>query len=215
VAPPRNIPLPLATRSSGVALTHSVFHPAGVALAIFAITALSLLALAAAIRHRHRVRALYRRYFSRTGRERRLLAATAFYLSFAIVRLIAHAVRSGVAPFHNIEIGGRHIHHMVFGILILLAIGYGWLLQLGADLQANSRLSGRAMALLYGIGAALTLDEFALWLNLEDVYWTQQGRSSVDAVLLFGTLLVIGVLGGGFLRSLAREALRPFSFLRR
>ena len=177
--------------------------------------ALVVLAFAAAIRHRHGVLALYRHYLFRTGRERRFIATTAFYLSFAIVRLIAHAVRSGVGPFHNIEIGGRHIHHLVLGILILLAVGYGWLLQLGAGLEAKSHLSVRVMALLYGIGAALTLDEFALWLNLEDVYWVQRGRASIDAVLLFGALLVIGLLGGQFLRALARHAFRPIALLRR
>ena len=177
--------------------------------------ALAVLVLATAIRHRHRVPALYRHYLSRTHRERRFLAALAFFLTFAIVRLLAHAIRSGVGPFHNVEIGGRHIHHLVLGILLLLVVGYGWLLQLGADHHAMSRLPERVIAILYGIGAALTLDEFALWLNLKDVYWTQQGRASIDAVLLFGALLILGLLGGQFLRALAHEALRPFAFLRR
>jgi hypothetical protein len=51
------------------------------------------------------------------------------------------------------------------------------------------------MSILYGVGAALTLDEFALWLNLKDVYWSSQGRSSIDAVILFGALLAIGAWG--------------------
>jgi hypothetical protein len=195
-------------------VSHLALHPASVALAIFLVAVLVVLALAAAIHHRHRVLALYRHYFSRTHRERRFLAAVAFYVSFAIVRLLAHAIRSGIGPFHNVEIGGRHVHHLVLGILLLLVVGYGWLLQLGADLHAKSRLSERVMALLYGIGAALTLDEFALWLNLEDVYWTHQGRASIDAVLLFGALLILGILGGRFLRALAREALRPLGFFR-
>jgi hypothetical protein len=196
-------------------VTPIALHPASVALAVFVVTALVVLAFAVAVRHRHGVLALYRHYLSRTHRERRFLAAVAFYLSFAMVRLLAHAIRSGVGPFHNIEIAGRHVHHLVLGILTLLVVGYGWLLQLGADVHANSRLSERVMAVLYGIGAALTLDEYALWLNLEDVYWTQQGRASIDAVLLFGALLILGILGGQFLRALARQALRPFAFLRR
>lgn len=65
------------------------------------------------------------------------------------------------------------------------------------------------MSFLYGVGAALTLDEFALWLNLEDVYWQRQGRASIDAVLLFGALLAIGLAGGRFLAAVAREALGP------
>jgi hypothetical protein len=58
---------------------------------------------------------------------------------------------------------------------------------------------------VYGAGAALTLDEFALWLNLADDYWTKQGRESIDAVALFGSLLVLSVLGGGFFK----EVLHP------
>jgi hypothetical protein len=68
--------------------------------------------------------------------------------------------------------------------------------------------------MLYGIGAALTLDEFALWLNLQDVYWAEEGRASIDAVFLFGALMIVGLLGSGFFRLLAREALRPFKVLR-
>ena len=75
-------------------------------------------------------------------------------------------------------------------------MGYGWLLQFGTDMHGKSRWSGRLMAFLFGVGAALTLDEFALWLNLQDVYWERQGRASIDAVVLFGALLAIGVAGG-------------------
>ena len=52
------------------------------------------------------------------------------------------------------------------------------------------------MSILHGIGAALTLDEFALWLNLQDVYWERQGRTSIDAVILFGSFLSIAIWGG-------------------
>jgi hypothetical protein len=61
-------------------------------------------------------------------------------------------------------------------------------------------------ALVYGMAAALTLDEFALWLNLQDVYWTRKGRQSIDAAVLFGSLLLIGVHGWSFLGALARDA---------
>jgi hypothetical protein len=61
------------------------------------------------------------------------------------------------------------------------------------------------MSFLYGAGAALTLDEFALWLNLEDVYWARQGRASIDAIILFGALLLIAIWGGGFLQALWHE----------
>ena len=65
------------------------------------------------------------------------------------------------------------------------------------------------MSLLYGVGAALTLDEFALWLNLEErVYWTRDGRASLDAILLFGAALLIGIWGKNFLKALPKELFR-------
>ncbi len=184
-------------------------HPGRIALAVFAGLVLVTTALALAVRAagRRRVRDIYRAYFARRHRERQLVAATSFYVTFAIVRVLTHAIRAGRGPFHNIEAGGLHIHHMVWGILLLLIVGYGWLLQIGTDVGTPSPWPGRIMAFLYGVGAALTLDEFALWLNLSDVYWERQGRESIDAVVLFGGLLAMGLLGGRFLHALAREAL--------
>jgi hypothetical protein len=60
----------------------------------------------------------------------------------------------------------------------------------------------------YGAASALTLDEFALWLNLKDVYWTREGRESVDAVVLFGAALSVGLWGGPFFHALYREGRR-------
>ena len=150
----------------------------------------------------------YRRHFSEPRRERMFLASLSFFVTFAIVRLLTHAIRAGRGPFHNVEMGGRHIHHLVWGITLLLLVGYGWLAQVGTGLGGASVWIGRIMALLYGIGVALTLDEFALWLNLADVYWSPEGRESINAVLLFGSLLSAGVWGGPFLHALTREALR-------
>jgi len=92
---------------------------------------------------------------------------------------------------------------MTFGIGGLLSVGYLWLLEIGINEQ---RRSSRVTAAVFGSGAALTLDEFALWLNLEDVYWAKQGRESIDAVVLFGSLLMLSVTGRGFLRDLAKAA---------
>jgi hypothetical protein len=61
------------------------------------------------------------------------------------------------------------------------------------------------MSFLYGAGAALTLDEFALWLNLEDVYWAREGRASLDAIVLFGTFLIIALYGGRFFHAVAHD----------
>jgi hypothetical protein len=186
----------------------SGFYPAHIALLLFAGLLLLLVFFAVAMEGGWgRVRHLYHEHFSQRHRERQLVAAVAFYLTFAIVRLLTHSIRAGRGPFHNVTLGGRHIHHLVWGILLLLVVGYGWLLQFGTDLTTRSRMPGRIMSLLYGVGAALTLDEFALWLNLNDVYWQRQGRASIDAVLLFGSLLAIGLLAGPFLGSIARDAL--------
>jgi hypothetical protein len=88
---------------------------------------------------------------------------------------------------------------MTFGISGLLIVGYLWLLEIGTD---ERRRASRITAIIYGSGAALTLDEFALWLNLEDDYWTKQGRESIDAVVLFGSMLSLSVIGRGFLKDL-------------
>ena len=180
------------------------FHPARLTLALIFAAAVVVSALLAITRHR--AKAIYRRHLEETPRERLLAASVAFSVAFATVRVLTHAIRAGRGPFHNLEMGGRHIHHLVWGILLLLLVGYCWLWQLGTGLGKGSRWAGRIVSVLYGIGAALTLDEFALWLNLRDVYWERQGRVSIDAVLLFGGLLSIGVWGGPFLRALVREA---------
>jgi hypothetical protein len=81
---------------------------------------------------------------------------------------------------------------MVFGILLLLAVGFCWLIEVGTGARASSLLASRLLSLVYGVGAALTLDEFALWLHLEEgSYWT--ARTSLDAVLLFGAALLIAM----------------------
>jgi hypothetical protein len=144
---------------------------------------------------------LYRKHFFDRRRERQFLSAGAFTLTFAGVRVITHSIHDGIGPFRNITPGGRHIHHMTFGILGLLSVGYLWMLELGTG--SGSRDGSRATSIAYGAGAALTLDEFALWLNLQDDYWTRQGRESIDAVVLFGSLLTLGVFGRDFIREFA------------
>ncbi|HEY4579529.1 MAG TPA: hypothetical protein VIG89_00720, partial [Candidatus Acidoferrales bacterium] len=100
-----------------------------------------------------------------------------------------------------------HIHHLVFGIVLLLAVGYASLMGVGARGTSAADRSGRLLALLFGAGAALTLDEFALWLNLEDVYWSPEGRASIDAIVLFGAVFVIGIWGRQLFGAIARELL--------
>jgi hypothetical protein len=73
----------------------------------------------------------------------------------------------------------------------------------------EQRLASRITSIAYGTSAALTLDEFALWLNLEDDYWTKQGPKSIDAVVLFGSLLSMSVLGRGCFAELLRRRPEP------
>jgi hypothetical protein len=148
-----------------------------------------------------RLKELYHFHFKSERRERLFLASIGFLLTFGIVRGITYLIRAGVGPIHNVTAGGLHIHHLVWGILILILVGYVWLIEQGV----GSNWIASITALAFGVGAALTLDEFALWLNLQDVYWTGTGRESIDAVIIFISLLSVGIWGGPFLRAIARE----------
>ncbi|WP_164699708.1 hypothetical protein [Modestobacter sp. KNN46-3] len=125
-----------------------------------------------------------------TGR-RELVAwlVLGFLVTFLLTRFVTHAIRSGRGPFRDASVGGVHVHHEVYGIFLLLLTG---------TVEFAYRPAGAwgdLLAVLFGAGAALTLDEFALWLHLQDVYWSREGRSSVDAVLIaavVGVLLLIG-----------------------
>jgi hypothetical protein len=136
-------------------------------------------------------------------RERLFLASLGFFAGFGAARAITHAILNGVGPFRNVSVGGRHLHHLVFGIGGLLGVGYLWLALFGVSPRSAKISRGTAVA--YGVASAMTLDEFALWLNLEDVYWARQGRQSIDAVAVFGGLLSIGVWGAPFFIGLGRE----------
>lgn len=122
------------------------------------------------------------------------MANFGFILTFAVVRGLAWSIHHDLGPFHNVEMGGRHIHHMVWGILLLLVVGFGWLCEVGNGDASRSVFMGRLMSLFYGAGAAMTLDEFALWLNLEDVYWAREGRESIEAGLIFFAVCVMAYI---------------------
>jgi hypothetical protein len=116
----------------------------------------------------------------------------AILITFLITRIVTRLIRSGSgtgAGLGNIRIAGNHIHHQVFGILIIIGTGI-------ALVSATPRGAALdAAAAVFGVGVGLTVDEFALWLHLEDVYWTDQGRKSVDAI--FCVLVITGTLIGG------------------
>lgn len=132
------------------------------------------------------------------GREPQFLVLVAFLVTFVLVRAITHAIRAQrVRVLRNVRVRGVHLHHLVPGILLLLVTGY---LAIALDVQADRRL----LAVLYGVGAALTLDEFALWLRLQDVYWTAEGRWSVDAVVIAATVAGFILVGQSFWQDAAR-----------
>ncbi|MEQ3549331.1 hypothetical protein WIS52_02505 [Pseudonocardia nematodicida] len=113
----------------------------------------------------------------------------AFVVTFVATRVVTRMIREGRGPFRDTSVGGVHLHHEVYGIFLILLAGtaqFTW--QPGPPWDT-------VLAVLFGIGAALTLDEFALWLHLDDVYWGPEGRRSVDAVLVAAVLGLLLVLG--------------------
>ena len=119
-------------------------------------------------------------------RRRMFIASVSFLITFAGVRLLVSLVMQNRGPFGWVMVRGLHIHHLVWGILILLLVGYGWLLDLGRSHSPLSIFFSRLMSVSYGVGAALTLDEFALWLNLEpDGSLPGNARCSVSQLSAF------------------------------
>jgi hypothetical protein len=152
-----------------------------------------------------RLKKVYNHRFQESRRERLFLASLGFFTTVLVVRAITIAIHHDIGPFHDVSMNGRHIHHLVWGILLLLLVGYAWLLEVGVGAASTSQWTGRLTSMLFGVAAALTLDEFALWLNLRDVYWEREGRESVEALALFGGLLAIGVFGRAFWQGVASE----------
>src|SRR5919198_544439 len=110
------------------------------------------------------------------GREPLLLLLAAFLITFALTRLYTRLAR--VHGWGSASTGGIHLHHMVVGIVFVLFSGL-------VEIAVRPDGLGRELvAILFGVGAAFTLDEFALWLYLRDVYWSPEGRSSIDATVL-------------------------------
>ena len=168
-----------------------------VAIAVMAAVVLLLL-------HRTRLGDVLHEHIKDRPRRRMFLAAISFVLTFAGLRALTWCIHNQIGPFHDMQMGGRHVHHLVWGILLLLACGYAWLAEIGTGEKGTSLIASRLISLLYGAAAALTLDEFALWLNLRDVYWEREGRSSLDAAVLFAALLFVGYLGAPLRKALGK-----------
>jgi lysyl-tRNA synthetase class 2 len=119
------------------------------------------------------------------------LVLVGFVGSFAFIRMSTRLIRKEVSWWPgNIESeSGLHVHHLVFGIVTMMVAG-----TLGFAALGSSPLS-EICAFFFGIGAGLTIDEFALWVYLEDVYWADEGRSSIDATVIAASLIGLIVLG--------------------
>ena len=128
-----------------------------------------------------------------------LILFGAFLVSFLFIRTSARLMRSPKVPWWPGSVtteGGLHIHHMVFGIVLMLIGG-----TLGFALDEAQSPWIELAAVAFGFGAGLTFDEFALWVHLEDVYWSEEGRQSVDAAVI--AIAFVGlVLVGAFSASL-------------
>jgi hypothetical protein len=155
-------------------------------------TALILLVL-----HQTRLGRLIHQQILDRPRRRLFFASISFFITFLAVRLLVASITHHVGPFGYVEMGGMHIHHLVWGILLLLICGYADLAEAGTGNSSTSILLSRLLALSYGIGAALRL-------NLDAAaYWSRQGRESIDAIVLFGSLLAIGAWGAPLFRYFA------------
>ena len=114
-----------------------------------------------------------------------------FVVTFLFIRFSVRMIRAKVSWWPgNVTPGGTHIHHVVFGVVFMAIAGAGSFSRLGDGSPWRE-----IFAVLFGCGTALVLDEFALVLQLRDVYWTEQGRLSVDAVFLAVAVLGLLLLG--------------------
>ncbi|MEU9703223.1 hypothetical protein [Streptomyces sp. NPDC047981] len=130
------------------------------------------------------------RNFVEPGKLPLLIALASFLITFLVTRTIVRMIRAGKGPFGNVKsAGGLHIHHVVPGVVLTVVGGFG------AVASGREGVAACVFAAVFGIGAGLVLDEFALILHLDDVYWSDQGRKSVEVVVLTAALVVL-VLGG-------------------
>jgi hypothetical protein len=108
------------------------------------------------------------------GQRSALLSWLAFTVTFGGLRALTYSIRAGKGPFGNVSIGGEHLHHYMWGIAMLSGVG-------AIAVRGDERHQRHpAVAVSYGSGLALIVDEFALLLDLKDVYWARQGRVSID-----------------------------------
>lgn len=120
------------------------------------------------------------------------LVLMGFLLSFAFIRMSTRLMRSPKVPWWPgsvVSESGVHLHHLVFGIVTMMISGTLGFVVLGHSPWAE------ICAAAFGVGAGLTIDEFALWVYLDDVYWTEQGRVSIDATVIAAATMGLILLG--------------------
>ncbi|GAA3396431.1 hypothetical protein [Streptomyces roseoviridis] len=117
------------------------------------------------------------------------LALASFVLTFLVTRTVTRLIRAGKGPFGNVSSGGLHIHHVVPGVVLTVLGGFG------AVASGRHGVGSAVFAVVFGVGAGLVLDEFALILHLDDVYWSEDGRKSVEVVVLTAALVLFTLAG--------------------
>ncbi len=136
------------------------------------------------------------------GQQSALISWMSFTATFGGVRGVTHAIRAGKGPFKNLSLGGEHLHHYMWGIGLLTGVG-------AVAVRGTEGLRRHPVtALAYGAGLALITDEFALLLDLEDVYWAKQGRISVDLAIGASSLAGTYFAALPVLRKVARRLRR-------
>jgi hypothetical protein len=120
------------------------------------------------------------------------LVLVGFVVSFSFIRMSTRLMRSPRVPWWPGSIvseGGVHVHHLVFGIVTMMIAGTVGLAALGESPWLE------ICSLLFGVGMGLTIDEFALWVYLEDVYWAEEGRTSIDATVIAASAMMMLLVG--------------------
>ena len=126
------------------------------------------------------------------GKDGLFLVFVGFILSFSFIRISTRLQRSSRVPWWPgsvVSESGVHVHHLVFGIFAMMIAGAVDFTALGEQPFTD------VCALVFGVGMGLTIDEFALWLYLDDVYWAEQGRSSIDATVIAASAMFLILVG--------------------
>ena len=136
------------------------------------------------------------------GRRVALRALFAFLITFGILRVLTAIIHFDIfphGPFRNlVTASGLHIHHLFWGILLLMATGF-------IALATRAEKWHLRVAIIFGVALGLTLDEFALWLRLADVYWSPEGVESIKAATVVTAFLAVYAFGQPFFHAVARD----------